>query len=108
MGVWVNSQHRADTLVVTREAGGLVLFDNSMAYRAHPRAAEIRNAYKWYVKLEEDGIGIAFYKQPALWPDFTSYPFEWLEPGQRFQVESLAFRPWVSCWGCKLEYERVR
>lgn len=108
LGVWVDVNHRADTLVITRERGGVVLFDNSMAYRTHPRAQEIRNSYKWFVAMQKDEIGIAWFEQSSLIKDYTYFPFEWLERNDKFEIESLTFRPWVSCLGCKLQFERVR
>lgn len=108
LGVWVDVDHRSDTLVISREAGGVVLFDNSMAYRTHPRSAEIINSYKWFVRLQEDEIGIAWYNPPAFLAEFTSHPFKWIEWKNRFEIESLTFRPYISCLGCKLRFEKVK
>ena len=108
LGVWVDVDHRSDTLVITRESGGVVLFDNSMAYRTHPRSAEIRNHYRWFITIDKDEIGVSWFDQSSIIKDYVFYPFTWLERKNKFEIESLTFRPYISCLGCKLQFERIR
>jgi hypothetical protein len=108
IGTWVDVNHRSDSLVIYREQNGIVLFDNSMAYRAHPRATEIQNAYKWYVRLKTGEIGVSSYNPDLQGKDYFYHSFQWIEQGEKFEVESLTFRPYISCLGCLIRFEKLR
>lgn len=108
VGTWVNSTLRADSLEIYREGNSLVLFDNSMAYRSHANPEQVKDNHKWYIRLKDGELQVEFYDRIGPAVEWGAYGFKWIRKGERFEVESLAFRPYISCLGCKLEYERVK
>ncbi len=111
IGVWVDIAHPADTLVITREAGGTVLFDNSLAYRTNLQTFSLATTYRYYIRSGDDIIAtkpLIEYGVDNAFESYSEFPFEWLEPGRRFKIEPGAFRPYISCRGCMLTFEKVR
>ncbi|MBZ5857026.1 hypothetical protein [Flavihumibacter profundi] len=108
MGVWVDVQHRADTLVIYKENDDLILFDNSMAYRLHANAAELRRSFSYSIHLKNNAIDIAQYGHLKIAGDFKRYWFNWLQKGVLFNLPSSSIRPFINCTDCQLCFERVK
>lgn len=109
IGVWVDIAHPSDTLIFTREAGQIVLFDNSLVYRSGAMTAGKKAAFRYYIRLGENRIATRpLVPLGSFDLDFREYPFYWLEEGKRFSVEPGSFRPYLSCVGCPQTFEKVQ
>lgn len=109
VGVWVDIAHPADTLVFTRDAGQIVLFDNSMVFRSGIITPEKKDAFRYLIRMGENSLATKpFVSLGSFDQDFREYPFYWLQEGKRFSVEPGGFRPYLSCIGCPQTFEKVQ
>ncbi len=109
LGTWVDVDHTADTLIITRDEKGILLFDNSMAFRTHPDSGIVKDGYRWYLHLYEEGLKtVSFSSGISYGGEGNFYPFHWITEGQQFEVESGSWRPWISCVGCRLRFQKIR
>jgi hypothetical protein len=108
MGVWVDVEHRADTLVIYKDNDALILFDNSMAYRTHANAAELRGTFSYILRLKNNAIDIAPSGPFKFAGEFKRYWFIWFQKGVLFNIPASSFRPFINCTDCQLSFERVK
>jgi hypothetical protein len=108
LGIWVDIDHPADSLLITKGNFDLLLFDNSMAYRANEDPVEARQYFSSYIRLKLTGIEAARYQPGFARPDYLPYAFQWEQIGARFTISAVAFRPYLSCSGCMLTYVKVK
>lgn len=108
LGVWVDIDHPADSILITKGNFDLLLFDNSMAFRANENPLEARQYFSTYIRLKNTGIETARYQPGFTRQDYLLYAFQWEQIGTRFTISAVAFRPYLSCSGCMLTYAKVR
>ncbi|ULQ53119.1 hypothetical protein [Flavihumibacter fluvii] len=107
LGVWVDFDHPADTLIIYRNGDNLELFDNSMAFRAHPDVKKAKASFTSVIRLKNNGIDIATNKSRNKQPEYREFNFRWLQKGTRFRIAADSFRPYLNSEGGELTYRRV-
>lgn len=108
LGVWVDINHPADSLFISKAEIGLVLFDNSMAFRSNPEITRSMQAFSSYIRFNNQGIEVARYQPLNSLPDYRPFAFQWLQKGVKFNIAGDSFRPYLNCAGCILTYKRVK
>lgn len=108
LGVWVDIDHPADSLFISKAEVGLVLFDNSMAFRSNPEITQAKQAFSSLIRFNNQGIEVARYHSGNALADYRPYSFHWLQKGAKFSIAGDSFRPYLNCSGCSLTYSRVK
>lgn len=108
LGVWVDIDHPADSLFISKAEVGLVLFDNSMAFRSNPEIIQAKKAFSSFIRFNNQGIDVARYHPGNGLPDYRPFSFQWLQKGSKFSIAGDSFRPYLNCSGCSLTYSRVK
>jgi hypothetical protein len=108
LGVWVDIDHPADTLVISKAEIGLVLFDNSMAFRSNQVITQSKQDFSSFIRFNNQGIEVARYHAGNGLPDYRPFSFQWLKKGSKFTIAGDSFRPFLNCSGCSLTYSRVK
>jgi hypothetical protein len=108
LGVWVDIDHPADTLVISKAEIGLVLFDNSMAFRSNQVITQSKQDFSSFIRFNNQGIEVARYHAGNGLPDYRPFSFQWLQKGSKFSIAGDSFRPFLNCSGCSLTYSRVK
>lgn len=107
LGKWVDIEHRSDTLYFFKDSRGLMMFDNSMAYRSHPNVSGITDYYISKVRLADGGIYVTPLALSSTQESTILYAFSWLLEGKQFEIVSASFRAYLSCSNCMLQFEKV-
>jgi hypothetical protein len=105
LGVWVEKNHRQDSLHVYRSGDKTIMFDNSPYYRMSGRVFPLDIYFRHEILLQNDSIGFRPANAPSSHP-FFFYFFRW-DSDQQFTMSYNGIRPYLSSIGT-LTYEKVR
>ena len=99
LGVWVDKNHPLDTLVVYRENGKNIIFDNSLAFRTPCcYVPNQKSNFLHQYLLKKDSIGFKYGNASHRDPYFF-YSFRWIKYKEEFSMPYNGLRPYLSSIG---------